>query len=43
MNQDMNGNVKLFWKEGSKANGGKVNSKRIKDGNGRLALEEDEV
>ena len=44
MNQDVNRNKKLFWKEMSKANGGKVeNSKRIKDGSGRLALEEAEV
>ena len=44
MNQDVNGNRKLLWKEMSKANGGKVeNSKRIKDGNGRLVLEETEV
>ena len=44
MNQDVNGNRKLFRKEVSKANGGKVeNSIRIKDGNGRLALEEAEV
>ena len=44
MNQDMNGYRKLFWKEVSKANGGKVeNSKRIKDGNRRVALEEVEV
>ena len=43
MNQDVNGNRKLFWKEVSKANGGKVeNSNRIKDGNGRLVLKEDE-
>ena len=36
MNQDVNGNRKLFWKEVSKANGGKAeNSNRIKDGNGR--------
>ena len=40
MNQDVNGNRKLFWKV-SKVNGGKVeNSNRIKDGNGRLVLEE---
>ena len=40
MNQGVNGNKKLFWKEVSKANGGKVESCcRIKDGNGRLALE----
>ena len=44
MNQDENGNRKLFWKEVSKANGGKVeNSNRIKDGNWRLVLEEAEV
>ena len=37
-------NRKLFWKEVSKANGGNVeNSNRIKDGNGRLVLEEAEV
>ena len=41
MNQDVNGNRKLFWKEVSKANRGKVeNSNRIKAGNGRLILEE---
>ena len=35
MNQDMNGNRKLFWKEVNKANGGKVeNSNKTKDGNG---------
>ena len=39
MNQDVNGNRKLFWKEVSKANGGKKeNSNTIKDGNGRLVL-----
>ena len=44
MNHDVNGNRKLFWKEVSKANGGKVeNSNRIKGGNGRLVLEETEV
>ena len=44
MNQHLNGNRKLFWKEVSKANGGKVeNSNRIKDENGRLVLEETEV
>ena len=43
-NQDVNGNRKLFWKELSKSNGGKVeNSNRIKDGNGRLVLEDVEV
>ena len=40
INQDVNGNRKLFWKE-SKANGEKVEScSRIKDGNGRLIQEE---
>ena len=44
MNQDVDGNRKLFWKEVSKVNGGKVEScSRIKDGNGRLALGKDEV
>ena len=41
MNQHVNGNRKLFWKEVSKMNGRKVeNSNRIKDENGRLKLEE---
>ena len=44
INQDVNGNRKLFWKEVSKVNGGKVeNSNSIKDGNGSLVLEEAEV
>ena len=44
MNEDVNGNRKLFWKEVSNAKGGKVEScSRIKDGNGRLAQGEDEV
>ena len=44
MNQDVNGNRKLFWKEVSKVNRGKLeNSNRIKDGNGKLVLEEGEV
>ena len=44
MNEDVNGNMELIWKEVSKAKGGKVEScSRIKDGNGRLAQEEDEV
>ena len=44
MNQDVNGNRKLFWKEVSKVKRGKVEDcRRIKDGNGRLALEEVEV
>ena len=42
--EDANGNRILFWKEGSNAKGGKVEScSRIKDGNGRLAQGEDEV
>ena len=41
MNKDVIGNTKLFWKEISNENGGKVeNCSRIKDGNGRLVLEE---
>ena len=44
INQDVNGNRKLFWKEVNKVNGGNVeNSKLIKDGNRRLVLEEAEV
>ena len=44
MNQDLNRNRKLFWKELSKENGGNVGScARIKDGNRKLALEEVEV
>ena len=44
MDQDIGRNKNLFWKEMSKVNMGKVEScKRIKDGNGRLALGEDEV
>ena len=44
VNQDVNKNRKLFWKEVRKVNGGKVeDSNRIKDRNGRLALEEVEV
>ena len=44
MNQDVNGNKKVFRKEVRKANGGKVeNSNKINDGNGRLVLEEAEV
>ena len=37
MNEDVNGNRKLFWKEVSNAKGGKVKSwSRVKDRNGRL-------
>ena len=44
VNQDLNGNRELFWKEVSKANGGKVeNSNRINDESGRLALKEAEM
>ena len=44
MSQDVNGNRKLFWKEVSKVNGGKVEScSRAKDGKRRLALSEVEV
>ena len=44
MNEDMNGNMKLFWKVVSNAKGGKVEScSIIKDGNGRLAQGENEV
>ena len=44
INEDVDGNRKLFWKEVLKVNGGKVeNFSRIKDGNRRLALGEDEV
>ena len=44
MKQDVNGNKKLFWKEVSQTNGGKVeNSNRVKYGSGRLVLEEAEV
>ena len=44
MNEDVNGNRKLFWKKVSNAKGGKVkSSSRIKDGNRSLAQGEDEV
>ena len=44
MNQDVNKNRKLLWKEVSKTDGGKVEiPNRIKDGNGRSVLEEAEV
>ena len=43
-NEDVNENRKLFWKKLSKAIGGKVEDyNRIKNGNGRLTLEEVEV
>ena len=41
VNEDVNGNRKLFW---TNVTGGKVeNCSKIKDGNGRLAQREDEV
>ena len=44
MNPDVDGNRKFFWKEVSNVNVRKVwSSHRIKDGNGRLVLGEDEV
>ena len=44
MNQDVNRNRKLFWKEVSNVAGGNVeNSYRIKEENGSLVLEETEV
>ena len=44
MNEDVNGNRTLFWKEVGELNRGKVGSySRIKEENGRLALGEDEV
>ena len=44
LNEDVNGNRKLFWKLVSNAKGGKVEScSKIKDGNGGLAQGEDEV
>ena len=43
MNQDVDGNRELFWKEVSKVNDEKVERcSRIKDENGRLALGEDD-
>ena len=44
MNEDVNGNRKLFWREMSNAKGGKVESRsRIKDGNRMLVQWEDKV
>ena len=40
MNEDLNGNMKLFCKEVSNSKRGKVEScSRVKDGNGRLRKE----
>ena len=42
INQDVDGNRKLFWKEGNKMKGWKVETcSRIKDGNGKQTLGED--
>ena len=42
INDDVNGNRKLFWKEVNNAKGGKVEScSRIEDGNGKLAQGEE--
>ena len=44
INEDVNGNRKLFSKEVGNAKGGKVDScSRVKDENGRLAQWEDEA
>ena len=44
MNEDVNGNMKLLWKEVSDPKGGKVECcRRIKGGNERLAQGKDEV
>ena len=44
MNEVVNGNKKLFWKEVSNGKEGKKEScSRMEDGNGRLAEEENEV
>ena len=43
INEDMNGNRKLFWKEMSNLKGGTVEScSRVKDGNGMVAQGEEE-
>ena len=43
MNEDVNGNRKLFWKEVSNARGKVESCSKIKEGNERLAQGEDEV
>ena len=44
MDEDVNVNRKLFWKEVSNAKEGKVEScSRVKNGNGRLAQEDEET
>ena len=43
MNQDVNGNRKLFWKVSNVKDSTVESCSRIKDGNGRLAQGEDKV
>ena len=43
MNHDVGGNRNLFSKEVGKVNGEKWSHSRIKDGNGSLAVGEDEM
>ena len=44
INEDVNGNRKLFWEEASNAKQGKMEyCNKVKDGNGRLAQGEDEA
>ena len=44
MSQDVDGNRKLFWKEVSEMNGERGGGcSRIKEGNGKLAMGEDDV
>ena len=44
MNEDLNGNRKLFWKVVSNTKRGKVEScSRVKNGKGRLEKRKDEV
>ena len=44
LNENVNGNRKLFWNEVSNAKGGKLGSySRIKDGNEKLSQGEDEA
>ena len=44
INENVNRNRKLYWKEASNAKGGKMEScRRVNDENGRLAQWEDEV
>ena len=43
MNEFVNGNRKLFWKEVSNARGERWRVAAVKDGNGKLAKGEDEA